>query len=57
MSADAIMGFIRHILTFLGGLAVTKGLLDEGLVVELVGGVMTIVGVVWSFIDKYRRQS
>jgi hypothetical protein len=29
-----------------------KGLVDETMVTEIIGGVMTLVGAVWSVIDK-----
>lgn len=52
MSKEQVLGVIRHVLTFAGGFLVTKGIVDEGLVVEIVGGVITIVGGIWSVIDK-----
>ncbi|MFM7855413.1 MAG: hypothetical protein ACKO96_26680 [Flammeovirgaceae bacterium] len=35
-----------------GGVVVAKGLVDENLSQELIGGVMTIVGAVWSIVSK-----
>lgn len=52
MTKEQLLGVVRHGLTFLGGLLVTKGLLDEGMLQEVLGAVMTLVGAVWSVTSK-----
>ena len=52
LSKEQILGIVRHALTFIGGIVVMKGLVDETMVTEIIGGVMTLVGTVWSVIDK-----
>lgn len=52
LTKEQIMGIVRHSLTFIGGVLIMKGLVDESLWSELSGGVMTLVGGVWSIIDK-----
>ena len=54
MSKEMVLGLVRHGLTFIGGLLVTKGLLDTNILTELVGGVITLVGGLWSVISKKR---
>jgi hypothetical protein len=49
---EKTLGIIRHALTFIGGVLVTQGVLDDALFMELFGAVMTLVGGVWSVIDK-----
>jgi hypothetical protein len=49
---EKVLGLIRHALTFVGGIVVAKGLLDESLAVEVIGGIMTLVGSVWSIASK-----
>ena len=50
-----ILAIIRHTLTFVGGVFVTKGLLDEGMATELSGAAMTLVGGIWSIVDKSKK--
>jgi hypothetical protein len=52
LTQEQVLGIIRHILTFGGGILVTKGLLDEGMVAEISGAVITLIGAVWSIIEK-----
>lgn len=49
---DQLLGLIRHALTFVGGIIVAKGLVDESLSQEVIGGVMTLVGAIWSIVNK-----
>jgi hypothetical protein len=48
MNQSQVLGIIRHALTFVGGLFITKGILDEGTATTIIGGIMTVVGAVWS---------
>jgi len=52
LSKEQILGIIRHSLTFVGGIVVMKGLTDEATVTEIIGGVMTLTGTIWSIVDK-----
>ena len=52
LTKEQILGIVRHALTFVGGIVVMKGLVDVTMVTEIIGGVMTLVGAVWSVIDK-----
>lgn len=51
---DQVLGLIRHALTFVGGVIVAKGLVDEVLFQEILGGVMTLVGAIWSVASKQK---
>jgi hypothetical protein len=51
-SKEKILGVVRHTLTFVGGILVMKGLVDEATVTEIIGGVMTLAGTIWSVIEK-----
>jgi hypothetical protein len=52
MTKEQILGVVRHLLTFFGGILVTKGLVDETIVTEIIGGLSTLIGAVWSFFSK-----
>jgi hypothetical protein len=52
MNKEKVLGLVRHILTFVGGIVITKGLIDESLYTELVGGVATLIGTIWSIASK-----
>jgi hypothetical protein len=49
---EQVMGVVRHILTAGGGYFVGQGLLTGDMMVEIVAGVVTLVGVVWSVWNK-----
>jgi hypothetical protein len=52
MKKEIVLGVVRHTLTFAGGILVAKGILEQGLLTEIVGGVMTAIGGIWSVISK-----
>lgn len=52
LSKEQLMGIVRHGLTFVGGLLLMKGLVDEAMVQEITGAVITFVGTIWSVFDK-----
>lgn len=52
LTREQVLGIIRHTLTFVGGILVTKGLIDETAVTEIIGGIVTLTGTIWSVIAK-----
>ena len=52
MTKEQILGIVRHGLTFVGGILITKGLLDEATSTEIIGAVVALVGTIWSVISK-----
>ena len=52
LSKEQVLGIVRHGLTFVGGILIAKGLVDEGFVTEITGGVITLVGSIWSVVQK-----
>jgi hypothetical protein len=52
---EKTLGVIRHVLTFVGGILVSQGLLSEGLTSEIIGGIITIAGTVWSIVAKFKK--
>lgn len=53
---DSTIALIRHTLTFIGGTLVTRGLLDEALLQELVGALITLTSVSWMLFDKLKKK-
>jgi len=52
MKKEQLLGIVRHVLTFVGGILVAKGLATDVLSNELIGAAMTLVGGIWSIISK-----
>jgi hypothetical protein len=52
MNKDQILGLIRHVLTFVGGFLITKGIIDEATSLEAIGAITTLIGSVWSVLSK-----
>lgn len=52
MNKDSILGVVRHVLTFAGGYIAAKGIVDQAIVNESIGALMTLIGVVWSVYAK-----
>jgi len=52
LTKEQVLGIIRHTLTFVGGIVVAKGLIDEAIVTDLIGGVLTLTGAIWSIVSK-----
>lgn len=50
-----ILGVLRHILTVLGGVLVTKGHLGEADLEILAGAAVTLVGIGWSIYAKRKQ--
>lgn len=52
LSKEVAFALCRHLLTAVGSIGVAKGVVDASSVDAVVGGVMTIMGVIWSVWDK-----
>lgn len=52
LTKEQVLGIVRHTLTFVGGIVVAKGLVDEATVTEIIGGVLTLTGAIWSIVAK-----
>jgi hypothetical protein len=55
LTKEQILGIVRHGLTFIGGILITKGLIDESTATEIIGGVITLAGTIWSVIEKNNK--
>jgi hypothetical protein len=52
MKKEQILGIIRHTITFVGGILITKGLIDESVFETINGSLLTLIGSIWSVIQK-----
>jgi hypothetical protein len=52
LTKEQLLGIVRHTLTFVGGIVVMKGLIDESTMFEISGGVLTLAGAIWSILNK-----
>ena len=55
LTKDQLLGVVRHSLTFIGGILIAKGLIDESTATEIVGGLITLTGTIWSVIEKNNK--
>tara|TARA_R110000824_G_scaffold364275_1_gene552610 strand:+ start:1581 stop:1745 length:165 start_codon:yes stop_codon:yes gene_type:complete len=52
MKKEQILGIVRHALTIIGGALIARGYMEEDVVGEAIGSVMSLTGVIWSIVDK-----
>jgi hypothetical protein len=52
LTKEQVLGIVRHTLTFAGGILITKGLIDESTSMDIIGGAMTLIGTIWSVVEK-----
>ena len=52
MDKEQVLGIVRHTLTVIGGVLITKGYIDESLLAEGIGIIASIIGFVWSILSK-----
>ena len=48
ITTDKMFSMIRHTLTFLGGILVSKGILTEVMFDDILGSALALFGVLWS---------
>lgn len=56
LKKEQTLGFIRHLLTFGAGIAVSKGVVDESTATEIVGGCIGILGILWSILSGDKKK-
>lgn len=50
VNRDQVLGVVRHVITFVGGILVARGKVDVEQVETVAGIVVTLVGLVFSFL-------
>ena len=56
LSREQIEGLVRHILTGIGGVLLTLGLLEEAILMDIIGVSTTIIGIIWSLRNKTKNK-
>ena len=56
MTKEITQSLVRHILTALGAILVSKGVVGQTETEAIVGGVVTAIGLGWSFWDKFKNR-
>ena len=51
---SAVIALLRHLLTFIGGTLVAKGIIDTESLQEIIGAVLTLLSVGWMSLEKYK---
>ena len=52
LTKEQTLGLIRHTLTFVGGIVLSNGLVDQATIDVIVGSVITLSGAIWSIVAK-----
>jgi hypothetical protein len=52
LTKEQLLGIVRHAVTFIGGILVMKGILDDSILQEIAGGVSTLAAAIWSMVEK-----
>ncbi len=52
---SAVIALLRHLLTFIGGTLVAKGILDSATLTEIIGAIITLISTGWMLISKYNK--
>ena len=55
MTKEQVLGIIRHTLTFVGGLLMVQGTIEADTLEQIISGVITLTGLVWSVVDKNKK--
>jgi len=57
MNKQQVLGIVRHVLTFGAGFLIAKGKLEPGAAESLIGGLLTVIGGVWSIISPEKKDA
>ena len=55
MNKEKLAGVLRHVLTFGGGYAVAQGWISEENLPQVVGSLVTLAGLAWSFFAPEKK--
>lgn len=52
LTKEQVLGIVRHILTFAGGIVLSHGLVDQATADTIIGSTITLIGAIWSVVSK-----
>jgi hypothetical protein len=52
MKQEQVLGLVRYVITIAGGFLVAQGLVTDGAMTEIIGGLMALLGTGWSWWAK-----
>lgn len=52
INKEQFLGIVRHAITFIGGIIVSKGNLDPAALDSIIGVAVAFAGVIWSFMSE-----
>lgn len=55
LTKEQLLGIVRHTITFIGGILVMKGIVEDSMVQEILGGATTLSGAIWSIVVKNKN--
>ena len=55
LTKEQLLGIVRHTITFIGCILVMKGIVEDSMLQEILGGVTTLVGAIWSIVVKNKN--
>jgi positive regulator of sigma E activity len=53
---SAVIALLRHLLTFIGGTLVAKGVIDAATLTEIIGAIITLLSVGWMAVEKVKAK-
>ena len=54
---EQLLGLVRHTLTFVGGLLIMNGIIEESNYAEISGSILTLIGTIWSVVNKNKKET
>lgn len=52
METTIYLGIVRHLLTLLGGIIISKGYITQGAFDMIIGAILSIAPQIWSIVEK-----
>lgn len=56
MNRTKVFGVLRHVITIGAGILVARGTITESMAQELGGGILAVVGVIWSILSPEKGE-